>query len=144
MISSPGVTAVPVYAHADGEVTITAYTSNGLTAEIKVTATGTGEKVYVAKEIRTYISAIAAASRRSGALQLGVSTRAAIALLKASQACALLDGRDFVKPEDVQKMAEPVLAHRLVLSPEARMRNMTPQRVLSNVMGAVQVPVKVK
>lgn len=102
------------------------------------------EKVYVAKEIRTYISAIAAASRRSGALQLGVSTRAAIALLKAAQACALLDGRDFVKPEDVQKMAEPVLAHRLVLSPEARMRNMTAQRVLSNVMGAVQVPVKVK
>ncbi|MBE5774683.1 MAG: MoxR family ATPase, partial [Clostridiales bacterium] len=102
------------------------------------------EKVYVAKEIRTYISNIAATSRRSNALQLGVSTRAAIALLKASQACALLDGRDFVKPEDVQKMAEPVLAHRLVLSPEARMRNMTAQRVLSNVMGAVQVPVKVK
>ncbi|MBR6767578.1 MAG: MoxR family ATPase [Clostridia bacterium] len=102
------------------------------------------EKVYAAKEIRTYISNIAAASRRSGALQLGVSTRAAIALLKAAQACALLDGRDFVKPEDVQKMAEPVLAHRLVLSPEARMRNMTAQRVLANVMSAVQVPVKVK
>lgn len=102
------------------------------------------EKVYVAREIRTYISNIAAASRRSNALQLGVSTRAAIALLKAAQAFALLDGRDFVKPEDVQKMAEPVLAHRLVLSPEARMRNMTAQRVLANVMGAVQVPVKVK
>jgi MoxR-like ATPase len=102
------------------------------------------EKVYAAKEIRTYISNIAATSRRSNALQLGVSTRAAIALLKAAQACALLDGRDYVKPEDVQKMAEPVLAHRLVLSPEARMRNMTAQRVLANVMGAVQVPVKVK
>ena len=53
-------------------------------------------------------------------------------------------GRDFVKPEDVQKMAEPVLAHRLVLSPEARMRNMTAERILANVMGSVQVPVKVK
>ena len=49
-----------------------------------------------------------------------------------------------MRPEDVQKLAEPVLAHRLVLSPEARMRNMTAQRVLSNVMGSVQVPVKAK
>ncbi len=102
------------------------------------------EKVHAAREIRVYISAIAAASRKSGALQLGVSTRAAISLLHAAQAAALLDGRDYVKPEDVQRMAEPVLAHRLVLSPEARMRNMTAQRVLNNVMGAVQVPVKVK
>ena len=102
------------------------------------------EKVYSSKEVRAYISAIAAASRRSNALQLGVSTRAAIALLRASQAYALINGRDFVTPEDVQKMAEPVLAHRLVLSPEARMRNMTAERILTGIMGSVQVPVKVK
>ena len=102
------------------------------------------EKVYSSKEVRAYISAIAAASRRSNALQLGVSTRAAIALLRASQAYALINGRDFVSPEDVQKMAEPVLAHRLVLSPEARMRNMTAERILTGIMGSVQVPVKVK
>ena len=102
------------------------------------------EKVYSSREVRAYISAIAAASRRTNALQLGVSTRAAISLLRASQASALLDGRDFVSPEDVQRMAEPVLAHRLVLSPEARMRNMTAERILANVMGGVQVPVKVK
>ena len=102
------------------------------------------EKVYSSKEVRAYISAIAAASRRSNALQLGVSTRAAIALLRASQAYALINGRDFVTPEDVQRMAEPVLAHRLVLSPEARMRNMTAERILTGIMGSVQVPVKVK
>jgi len=102
------------------------------------------EGVHTSREVRAYISNIAAASRRNGALQLGVSTRAAISLLRASQACAILDGRDFVTPEDVQKMAEPVLAHRLVLSPEARMRNMTAERVLSGVMQSVQVPVKVK
>ena len=102
------------------------------------------EKVYTSKEVRIYVSAIAAASRKSAALQLGVSTRAAISLLRAAQASALLDGRDFVKPDDVQRMAEPVLAHRLVLSPEARMRNMTAQRVLASVMGSVQVPVKAK
>ena len=102
------------------------------------------EGVHASREVRAYISAIAASSRKSAALQLGVSTRAAISLLRASQACALLDGRDYVIPEDVQKMAEPVLAHRLVLSPEARMRNMTAERVLAGVLQGVQVPVKVK
>jgi len=102
------------------------------------------ESVYAAKEVRTYVANIAAASRKSGALQLGVSTRAAISLLKACQAHALMNGRDFVTPEDVQKMAEPVLAHRLVLSPEARMRNMTPQKALSTIIGSVQVPVKAR
>ena len=102
------------------------------------------EGVHTSKEVRSYISAIAAASRKNGALQLGVSTRAAISLLRAAQAHALLDGRDYVIPEDVQEMAEPVLAHRLVLSAEARMRNMTPQRVLQGIMSSVQVPVKVK
>ena len=102
------------------------------------------EGVHTSKEVRAYISAIAAASRKNGALQLGISTRAAISLLRASQARALLGGRDFVLPEDVQAMAEPVLAHRLVLSPEARMRSMTAERVLQGVLGAVQVPVKVK
>lgn len=102
------------------------------------------ESVYAAREVRAYISQIAAASRKSGALQLGVSTRAAIALLKACQAHALMDGRDFVTPDDVQQMAEPVLAHRLVLSAEARMRNMTPQRALAGIMGSVQVPVKTR
>jgi len=102
------------------------------------------ETVYAAKEVRTYISNIAAASRRSSALQLGVSTRAAISLLKACQAHALMNGRDYVTPDDVQKMAEPVLAHRLVLSPEARMRNMTPKKVLASIIGSVQVPVKAK
>ena len=102
------------------------------------------EGVHASREVRAYISAIAAASRKSGALQLGVSTRAAISLLRASQARALLEGRDYVAPEDVQRMAEPVLAHRLVLSAEARMRNSTAERVLAGVLQGVQVPVKVK
>ena len=102
------------------------------------------EGVHTSKEVRAYISAIAAASRKNAALQLGVSTRAAISLLRAAQACALLAGRDYVIPEDVLKMAAPVLAHRLVLSPEARMRNMTAERVLQGVLSGVTVPVKVK
>ena len=98
--------------------------------------------VYTSKEINTYVAMIAQASRKHNALQLGVSTRGAIYLLRAAQAYALLNGRDYVVPEDVQHMAAPVLAHRLVLSPEARMRNMTAERVLASVIGSVQVPVK--
>ena len=102
------------------------------------------EQVYTSYEIRAYVSGIAAASRRSRELQLGISTRGAIALLRAAQACALTDGRDYVLPEDVQKMAKPVLAHRLVLSPEARMRGMTQERCLQGLISLVQVPVKAK
>ena len=98
--------------------------------------------VYTSKEIKTYVALIAQASRKHSALQLGISTRGAIYLLRAAQAYALLMGRDYVIPEDIQHMAAPVLAHRLVLSPEARMRNMTAERVLASVIGSVQVPVK--
>ena len=99
-------------------------------------------QVYSSKEVRAYISLIAQASRHHNALQLGVSTRGAIFLLHAAQARALLNGRDYVVPEDVQFMAAPVLAHRVLLSPEARMHNMTAERVLSQVIGSVKVPVK--
>ena len=99
-------------------------------------------QVYSSKEVRAYISQIAQASRKNPSLQLGVSTRGAIFLLRGAQARALLQGRDFVSPEDVQKMVLPVLAHRVILSPEARMRGMTAERVLSSVIGSVQVPVR--
>ncbi|MDL2206088.1 MoxR family ATPase [Eubacteriales bacterium OttesenSCG-928-N13] len=99
-------------------------------------------EVYVSKEVRSYISLIAAASRKSSGLSLGISTRASISLLRASQARALLTGRDYVLPEDVQLMAQPVLSHRVMLSPEARMRNITTERALSSIIGSVQVPVK--
>ena len=99
-------------------------------------------KVYASREVRAYVSLIAAASRKYAGLQLGVSTRGAISLLRAGQAHALLDGRDYVIPEDIQKMAAPVLAHRVQLSPEARMRGISAERALQAVIGAVQVPVR--
>jgi len=99
-------------------------------------------QVYCSKEVRSYIANICAATRKHSALQLGASTRAAIALVRASQACALLDGRDFILPEDVQSMAQPVMAHRILLSPESRMKGLTAARVLRAVLEGVSVPVK--
>ncbi len=100
------------------------------------------QQVYCSKEVRSYIANICAATRKHSALQLGASTRAAISLVRASQACALLDGRDFILPEDVQSMVQPVVAHRILLSPDSRMKGLTTARVLRAVLEGVSVPVK--
>jgi MoxR-like ATPase len=100
------------------------------------------QQVYCSKEVRSYIANICAATRKHNALLLGASTRAAIALVRASQACALLDDRDFILPDDVQSMALPVAAHRILLSPESRMKGLSTARVLRAVLESVSVPVK--
>ncbi len=98
--------------------------------------------IYCSPEVRSYVATLAAATRQDPALSLGASTRAAIALIHGAQACALLDGRDFILPEDVQHMALPVLSHRVVLNPEARMKGVTAEQVLVKILKNVAVPVK--
>lgn len=100
------------------------------------------KQVYCSPEVRMYVATLVAATRQEPALTLGASTRAAIALIHGAQACALLAGRDYIIPEDVQHMALPVLAHRLVLSPESRMKGITAQSVVMKVMNSTPVPVK--
>ena len=101
------------------------------------------KQVYASPEVRSYIATLCAATRREPGLQLGASTRAAIALVHAAQAYALLSGRDYIIPEDVQNMCLPVVAHRLVLSPEARMKGATAEQVLHRILQNVAVPVRV-
>lgn len=98
--------------------------------------------IYCAPEVRAYVAQLVAATRQDPALQLGASTRAAIALIHGAQACALLDGRDFILPEDVQHMVLPVLSHRLLPNPEARMKGITAEQVLVNILQNVAVPLK--
>ena len=98
--------------------------------------------IYCSPEVRSYVATLAAATRQDPALTLGASTRAAIALIHGAQACALLDGRDFILPEDVQHMVLPVLSHRVVLNPEARMKGVTAEQVLVKILKNVAVPVK--
>ena len=98
--------------------------------------------VYCSKEVRHYIANIAAMTRTHPSLQLGVSTRGAIALIRGAQACALLNDRDYILPEDVQRMALPVLAHRMLPNPEAKMKGITAERILVAVMENVPVPIR--
>lgn len=99
--------------------------------------------IYCSREVRSYVANIVAGTRRHQALQLGVSTRGAIALIKAAQASALLAGRDYIMPDDVQRMALPVLTHRVMLSPDARMKAVSADRVIAGLLETTQVPVRV-
>ena len=100
------------------------------------------KNTYASAEVRAYVAAICAATRNSHDLTLGASTRAAIALIRAAQGNALLCGRDYIIPEDVQRMAAPVLCHRFVLSAEARMRGLSEEQVLSSILASVRVPMR--
>ncbi|MBE5792572.1 MAG: MoxR family ATPase [Clostridiales bacterium] len=103
-------------------------------------------EVRVSKEMRAYITQIAQASRNYRAFSRGISTRGAISLMHSAQAAAMLQGRDYVTPEDIKKMAGPVLAHRVVLSPEARlgMKGATADKVLARLISGIQVPVRLR
>lgn len=95
-------------------------------------------------DIMDYIVGISNATRNYKDLQLGVSPRASIDLLKAAKARAFLSGRDYVIPDDVKSMAASVLGHRLILSPEAKIEKRNTEDVLSRVLNSVFVPVKIK
>ncbi len=96
--------------------------------------------VYASPEARSYVAALVSMTRNHPSLQLGASPRGSIALLRAAQACALLAGRDYVLPDDIRRMALPVLSHRLILTPEARMKGVSAQQVLSQLIDTVPVP----
>jgi MoxR-like ATPase len=96
--------------------------------------------IHVAEEIKRFIAAIASETRASGFLKLGMSPRASQHLMLAAQGEAFLRGREFVVPEDVLELAAAVLAHRLILSAEARMENVDARQVLSRILGKLKIP----
>ncbi len=97
-------------------------------------------EVRVEHEMREYIVAIVAATRQHQHVYLGASPRGSLALFHAAQAMAAVRGRDFVTPDDVKGLAKPVLSHRLIIAPAARVRGTTPAAVLDEVLTLVPVP----
>ncbi len=98
------------------------------------------ELVHVSPEVQDYIVRIAAELRTSSEVRLAVSPRATLALMRVARAAAVADGRPFVTPEDVKALAVPVLAHRLVLRPEAELSGRRVEAVVADVLGTVEVP----
>jgi MoxR-like ATPase len=99
-------------------------------------------QVHVADVMRRYVVEVVRATRAGDEVQLGASPRASLALHRASQALAALRGRDFVTPDDVKELAAPVLAHRLILHPEARLRGHSPAEVVRALVSRVAAPVE--
>ena len=98
------------------------------------------EKVFVDRTLLQYIALIAQQTRTSKAVYLGASPRASVAMLQASKAYALLQGRDFVTPEDIKFVAPYVLQHRLILTAEAEMEGYSPVKVTQRLIDKVEVP----
>ncbi len=96
--------------------------------------------VHVADALKQYVISLVTATRSTPELRLGASPRATLHLLRASRARAALDGRDFVIPDDVQALALPVLAHRLLPSAEALVARQLPEQVLATIVEQVPLP----
>ncbi|HET9212920.1 MAG TPA: MoxR family ATPase [Thermoanaerobaculia bacterium] len=97
-------------------------------------------RVHVAEELLAYLAELAGGVRRSPQVDLPVSPRAALALLEAGRAAALLEGREFLIPDDLKRLIVPCWAHRVILTPESELEGFTPRRVLETVAAAVPVP----
>jgi MoxR-like ATPase len=96
--------------------------------------------VFVAPALQAYIVTIVAATRTIPQLRLGASPRASNALAQAAQAVAAMHGRSFVTADDIKQMAQPVLAHRLMLTPEAAVQEHRADTIVDRILTAVPVP----
>jgi MoxR-like ATPase len=97
--------------------------------------------VFVEESLNRYVVAVLRQTRTDSRLYLGASPRAGLALLRVAKARALVAGRDYVQPDDVKIVAPRVLAHRLILAPEARSAGMAAEELVADVIERTPVPV---
>ena len=99
------------------------------------------KQVRFSPELQHYAVQIVAATRQRKELQLAASPRASLALMKTAQALCLWEGREFVIPETIQSLAADVIAHRLVLSPDARYAGQSARGIITEILEQIPVPV---
>lgn len=97
-------------------------------------------EVIIEDNLLKYIAQIVINTRENASLYLGASPRASIAILEASKALSAINGRDFVTPEDIKKMAIPVLGHRIILTPEREMEGITAEKVVLQMLETIEIP----
>lgn len=97
-------------------------------------------QIIIESHLVKYIADIIVNTRNNPFLYLGASPRASIAILKASKAFAAMSGRDFVTPEDIKKVAIPVLQHRVIVTPEREMEGVTTKQIIKQIIEAVEIP----
>lgn len=113
---------------------------NVLERSLLTAARNEAQRIHVAEALSAYVLDLAGASRQHSRLTLGLSTRGALALLKAARVSAGLRGGDFVTPDDVKQVAPAVMAHRLVLTPEAALEGVTDLDVVRALLAETPVP----
>ncbi len=96
--------------------------------------------IYVAQQVKDYIVELATYTRNHNEVYLGASPRGSLALFRCAQARAAMQGRDYVLPDDVKALAIPALGHRVILGPAARLRDVTSESILQDVLKKVPVP----
>lgn len=112
------------------------------TPEELMAAVQSCRNIYVDDDLRSYIIDVARATRAHDTVRLGVSPRGTFALFRAAQALAAVSGRAFVIPDDVKRLGRPVLAHRIMLSPEARLRGRHAGQIIDEIIAGLNVPVE--
>ena len=98
------------------------------------------QNINIDAKLIEYIATIVHDTRSNSSLYLGASTRASLAILKSAKATAALSGRDFVIPEDIQKMAPHVLRHRIMLTPEKEMEGISTDELIENIIKGIEIP----
>jgi MoxR-like ATPase len=111
-----------------------------LSLENILTLTQQVKQVRVSPELKRYVVDIVSATRDAEGVQLGASPRGSIALMKTAQALALFDGYEFVTPEQIQEVAVPAIAHRLVMEPQAKFSGQTAESVVKDIVKTLPVP----
>jgi MoxR-like ATPase len=101
---------------------------------------GARKKIRISHPVREYIADIVRATRKNKSLRFGASPRGSLGLMRSGQALAALRGRDFVLPDDIKHLVVPVLAHRLILTDEERLRGGTPEHLLEEILEQIPVP----
>ncbi|MBI3162389.1 MAG: hypothetical protein HYZ23_07760 [Chloroflexi bacterium] len=96
--------------------------------------------IFVSPAVKKYIVELTTRTRQSADVYLGASPRGSIALARAGRARAAMLGRDHVLPDDIQALAAPVLAHRVIVSPAARLRDLSSDRIVQEVVHSTPVP----
>ena len=107
-----------------------------------IAAQTTVARVGVADVLRQYVVALVRATRSADEVELGASPRGSLALYRTSQAYAALQGRAYVLPDDIKRLAAPTLSHRLILQPEARLRGRSAAKIVQQIVERVPVPVE--
>jgi len=96
--------------------------------------------VFLEESLKSYIVAIVSRTREHPDLELGASPRGSLAIMRCSQALAAIEGRDYVIPDDIKRVAVPALGHRVILKPEQRAQGLSPARIIDEVLKAVPAP----